>query len=583
MQVFGSSSRSIRFGAFELDLRAGELRKQGFRVKLQEQPLQVLMILVGNRGQVVTREELRSRLWPADTFVDFDHGLNKAINKLREALGDSAEEPRFIETLARRGYRFVAPVNGDRDAHAKGSGPIQSIAVFPLIISNPDPDMEYLAVGIPGSIIHSLSQIPGLRVIAWSSLARNKERDPDPLEIGRSVGARAILLGRIWQRGNKLRLQVDLVDTSGGEELWGEQYDRELTELFAIQDDISREVAQKLKLKMSGESQSRLSKRYTENIEAYQLYVRARRWCERRSAEGFSRATEYLTQAIAIDPNYALAHAELAQSISVPAYYGVVDPNVAYPKARTAALRALDIDPNLAEGHEILATVLKSYDWNWNDAEAEYKRAIELNPNYATAHYHYSYFLAESGRFEEAIREATEALSRDPMSGLLNAGLAFVLLETRKFDESIEQARTASEVDPEMVLCYWILGTAYEKKGMYPQAIEAYEKSIDLGGGVGFSKAFISHAYATAGQLSKAWEAVGELQELSKTRYVPWTALVIAYDGLREMDLAMKALNKACENRETNLVLLKVWPHFDNVRHDPRFQEIERRVGLRSS
>jgi TolB-like protein len=285
MQVFGSSSRSIRFGAFELDLRAGELRKQGFRVKLQEQPLQVLMILVGNRGQVVTREELRSRLWPADTFVDFDHGLNKAINKLREALGDSAEEPRFIETLARRGYRFVAPVNGDRDAHAKGSGPIQSIAVFPLIISNPDPDMEYLAVGIPGSIIHSLSQIPGLRVIAWSSLARNKERDPDPLEIGRSVGARAILLGRIWQRGNKLRLQVDLVDTSGGEELWGEQYDRELTELFAIQDDISREVAQKLKLKMSGESQSRLSKRYTENIEAYQLYVRARRWCERRSAE----------------------------------------------------------------------------------------------------------------------------------------------------------------------------------------------------------------------------------------------------------------------------------------------------------
>jgi tetratricopeptide (TPR) repeat protein len=176
-----------------------------------------------------------------------------------------------------------------------------------------------------------------------------------------------------------------------------------------------------------------------------------------------------------------------------------------------------------------------------------------------------------------------EALSRDPMSGLLNVGLAFVLLETRKFDESIEQARTASEVDPEMVLCYWILGTAYEKKGMYPQAIEAYEKSIDLGGGVGFSKAFISHAYATAGQLSKAWEAVGELQELSKTRYVPWTALVIAYDGLREMDLAMKALNKACENRETNLVLLKVWPHFDNVRHDPRFQEIERRVGLRSS
>lgn len=581
MQDLAPSLQPIRFGAFELDMRAGELRKQGIRIRLQEQPFQVLTMLLKNPGQLVTREELRTRLWPADTFVDFDHGLNKAVNKLREALGDSADEPQFIETLSRRGYRFLKSINNEIELAPNRTAAIDSIAVFALEISNPGADMEYLAVGIPGSIIHSLSQIPGLRVIAWSSLARNKNQDQKPLEIGRSVGARAILIGRIWQRGNKLRLQMDLVDTSRGEELWGEQYDRDVTELFAIQDDISREVAQKLKLKMTGEAESRLTKRYTANIEAYQLYVRARRWCEKRSAEGFNRALDYLSQAIEMDPNYALAHAELAQCISVPAYYGAVDPNIAYPKARAAALRALEIDPNLAEGHEVLATVLKNYDWNWKEAEKEYKLAINLNPNYATAHYHYSYLLVESGRFEEAIHEATEALSRDPMSPLLNAGLAFVLLEARKLDECIEQALTASEVDPNMVLCYWTLGTAYEKKGMYREAIEAFERCITLGGAIAFSKAFISHAYSALGQRTKAWEVSTELQELSKTRYIPWTAIVIAYDGLKETDLAMEALNKAYENRETNLVLLKVWPHFDNVRSDPRFQEIERRVGLR--
>ena len=499
---------------------------------------------------------------------------------MREALGDSAEKPRFVETLPRRGYRFLASIDGAREAVPKRGGPIDSIAVFPLANPNPDPDLEYLAVGIPGSIIHSLSQMPGLRVIAWNSVARNEDREQDPLAIGRSVGARAVLIGRIWQRGNKLRLHVDLLDTANGEELWGAQYDRDLTEVFSVQDEISQEVSQRLRLKMTGAAETRLKKRYTENIEAYQLYVRARRWCEKRSAEGFRRGTEYLNQAIQMDPNYALAHAELAQCISVPCYYGSVDPNVAYPKARVAALRALEIDPNLAEGHEVLATILKNYDWNWAGAEKEYRRAIELNPNYATAHYHYSYLLAEIGRFEEAIREATEALSRDPMSALLNAGLAFVLLHARKLERCIVQALTAAEVDPNMTLCYWTLGTAYEQQGKFREAIEAYEKCIAQGGAVAFSKAFISHVRAQSGEREKAWDELRELQELSKTRYIPSIAFVIVYDGLGERELAIESLRKACENRETNLIMIKVWPHFDNLRNDPRFQEIERRVGL---
>jgi TolB-like protein len=573
--------QAVRFDSFELDLRAGELRKEGSKIRLQEQPFQILAMLLEHPGQVVTREELRSRLWPSDTFVDFDHSLNKAINKLREALGDSAEKPRFIETLPRRGYRFLAALDGQREAVSKRGVPIDSIAVFSLANPNPCPDLDYLAVGIPGGIIHRLSQIPGLRVITWNTAPRNGDRETDHLAIGQSLGARAVLIGRIWQRGNRLRLHVDLVDTASGEELWGEQYDRDLTELFAVQDEISREVSQRLRMKMTGEAESQLAKRYTENIEAYQLYVRARRWCETRSAEGFKHGIEYLTQAIQMDPNYALAHAELAKCISVPCYYGIVDPNLAYPKAREAALRALEIDPNLPEGHEVLGAILRNYDWNWTRAEEEYRCAIKLNPNYASAHYHYSYLLAELGRFEEAISEATEALSREPMSPLLNASLAFVLLHARMYDRCIKQALTALEVDRNMTLNYWTLAVCYEQQGKYGEAIESYEKCIALGGGLAFSKAFISHAHAGSGERGKAQDSLRELQEISTTRYVPSVAFVIAYDGLLEIELAIEFLKRACENRETNLVLIKVWPHFDHLRGDPRFQEVERRVGLR--
>ncbi len=375
---------------------------------------------------------------------------------------------------------------------------------------------------------------------------------------------------------------MDLLDTANGEEIWGDQYDSDLTELFTVQDSISREVSRKLRLRMTGEAENRLVKRYTENIEAYQLYVRARRWCEKRSAEGFKRGVEYLSQAIQMDPDYAPAHAELAQCISVPCYYGSVDPNAAYPRARVCALRALEIDPDLAEGHAVLANILQTYDWNWTAAEKEYERAIELNPNYATAHYHYSYLLAEMGRFDEAIHEATEALSRDPMSALLNAGLAFVLLLARKYDRCITQALTAIEVDPNMTLCYLVLGTAHEQKGQHAAAIETYEKGIALGGMLALQKSFIGHVHAKSGDGAKAWKVLHELEELSRTAYVPSMASVFVYDGLGEYDPAIEALERACENRETTLVFLKTWPYLDRLRDDPRFQKVERRVGLRA-
>ena len=578
MGGFRSSDTVVRFGAYELDQQAGELRKDGVRIRLQDQPLQILRLLLEQPGKIITREELRQKIWPSDTFVDFDHGINNAIKRLREALGDTAETPRFVETLPKRGYRFIAPIGGVAMKMISSNAPIESIAIFPFETASSDPDTDYLAIGIPGSVTHALSQSSSLRVISWRRAA-NEERS-DPLAIGRKLGVRTVLTGRIWQRANKLRLHVDLLDTANGEEIWGEQYDSELTELFSVQDTISRQVSRKLRLTMTGETENRFIKRYTENIDAYQLYVRARRWLDKRSTEGFRRGVEYLSQAIQSDPTYAPAHAELAQCISIPCYYGSVDPDLAFPKARARALRALEIDPDLAEGHAALGLIFQTYDWNWTAAEKEYLRAIELNPNYATAHYHYSYLLAESGRFEEAIHEAREALSRDPMSALLNGGLAFVLMLARQYDRCITQAVTASEVDPNMTLCSMILGTAYGQQGQHATAIEHYEKGIGLGGMLALQKAFIGHLLGRSGDAAKARSILSELEELSRKTYVPSFAAAVVYTGLGEHRLAIEAVEKGCDRRETDLVFVKVWPHFDPIRDDPRFQEVVRRVGL---
>jgi len=576
-----SSDLVVRFGMYELDQRAGELRKDGVRIRLQEQPLQILCLLLDQPGNIITRKELRQKIWPSDTFVDYDHGINNAIKRLREALGDTAETPLFIETLPKRGYRFIAPLDEKITVTRIGNSAIDSIVVLPFETASSDPDTEYLAIGIPGSITHSLSQIPNLRVISWKSAARVEGGVADPLGIGRKLDVGVVLSGRIWQRGNKLRLHVDLLEAESGEEIWGDQYDSDLTELFLVQDSIACEVSRKLRLKMTGETEHRLVKRYTENIEAYHLYVRGRRWCEKRSSEGFRRGIEYLRQAVQLDPKYAAAYAELAQCLAVPCYYGSVDPNEAYPKARSAALRALELDPDLAEAHAVLGLILHTYDWNWSAAEKEYKRAIELNPNYPISHYHYSYFLVESGRYSEAINEATEALSRDPVSATLNAALGFVLLLARQYDQCITQAHTAIEVDPEMTLSYLVLGTAYAQTGRPSDAIKAYENGIALGGMVSYQKAFIGWVEANSGEPAKAWKMLNALEQDALTSYVPSMASAFVYAALGKYDQAIEKLEKACEGRETNLVFLRTWPFLDTIRDDPRFQKIERQVGLR--
>jgi len=566
----------VRFGEFEADFRAGELRRQGVKIKLQKQPFEVLAMLLERPQEVISREELRQRVWPGDTFVDFDQGLSNAVKRLREALCDSAESPRFIETVPRRGYRFLEAANRNRQDI------IDSIAVLPFVNTSSDPDAGCLALGIPGSIIHNLSQIPQLRVIAWNAASSLKSRDSSLQTSAPQQNARAILLGRIWQRGNRLRLQVDLVDSTTDEELWGEQYDRDITEVFSVQDEISSEVSQKLRLKLTGEQAARLVRRHTPNIEAYQLYLRGRRNSEKRSAEGFKKGAECLTEAIRKDPDYALAYAELAHCIYMPAYYGRVAPQEAYPKAKELALKALEMDDSLAEAHAALATVLQNYNYDWSGAETEYKRAIKLDPNYTIVRLHYSMHLSFLGRFEESIREAREGQIRDPMSGVSNAGVAWALLCARQFDACIEQSLTAIDVDAQMTFTYWSLGMAYEAKGMFVEALTTHERGLALGGSPALHLPLAGHVHAASGNHAKARESLTELQRLSRQMYIPFWCFAIVHEGLGEIRLAIECLEKAIENRETLLVTIKAMTFFDKLRNDSRFQEIERRVGLRT-
>jgi DNA-binding winged helix-turn-helix (wHTH) protein/tetratricopeptide (TPR) repeat protein len=560
----------------------------GASIQLEPKVMSVLVCLAEHAPEPVSKEALLQQVWP-DTFVG-EGVLTRSISELRRVLQDEAKNPRVIQTIARRGYRLMAPVTPASgklavvpiSAQSSAPGdqhPDERVAVFPL--ANPDgsPDAEYLLSGIPGSIIRGLSPLPGLTVVAGGVVAGNGNREGNAQAFGRKFSVGTAITGRLLQRRTKLRLQVDLVDTKTGETLWADQYDRDFAELFLVQDDVVREVSKQLRLNL-GEKNTRLSKHCTENAEAYQLYLRGRHWCESRTAEGFRKGVEYFKNAIQIDSQYALAYAELATVLYLPGYYGMVRPQESFPNARSAAERALELDDGLVEGHEALAT-LNLFDWRWEDAEREYKRCLEINPNHALSHFHYSAYLAELGRYPEAIREATEAQTRDPLSGLINAGLAWTLWAARQYEKGLQQALIATELNPQSILARVAAGACYEQSGMYRESIKEFEEGIQRNGSSIFV-GFQGHAFARSGDRASAWNNIRKLQDLSKERYVAPSHLAIVFSGLDEKDLAIQALQTAYENRDSFLVFLRMLPQFDNLRSDARFQDLLHRMNFPS-
>ncbi len=463
--------------------------------------------------------------------------------------------------------------------HARGAEvAIESIAVLPFENQNQDPDAEYLADGVTESIINNLSQLPNLRVSPRSTVFHYKGKGTDPVVIGKELGVRAVLTGRVVQRGDSLTISVELVDVRDNKQLWGEQYNRKVADALSLQQDISREISERLRVKLPGTDRQQLAKRNPGNAEAYQLYLKGRYYMLKGTEEGITKAIEHFNQALDLDPNYALAYAGLADS-----YYGLADvkyaPRDSMPRMKAALERALQIDGTLAEAHTSLAIVSFQYDWDWAKAESEFKRAIELDPNYVFAHHQYAWLLAMSGRQTEAITEYTRALQLDPLSLVITVDNNVPYTLSKQYDRGLEFAKKGEEMDPNFFLAQFVQGWIYDKKGDYIKSIAKLQKARQLEDQP-WILCWLGHAYATSGDVQKAQKIIDELNDLSKKRYVsPYFAATV-YAGLKDKEKTLENLEKAFQNKSVWLVWIRTEDIYDFLRPDPRFQDLLRRVGL---
>ena len=456
---------------------------------------------------------------------------------------------------------------------------ITSIAVLPFANDTGDPNADYLSDGISESLINSLSQVTGVKVIARSSAFKYKGKEAELQEVANELGVQAVLTGRVTERGENLSISVELVNASDKTQMWGEKYDRKMSDLLAIQREIAREIVEKLKLRVSG-GEKGPAKHYTESNEAYQLYLKGRFFWNKRTVDALKKSIEYFNQAIDKDPGFALAYAGLADSYVVPA--NRLPPREAMPKAKAAATRALELDDTLAEAHASLGRVLATYDWDWQGAEREYKRALELNPAYAVAHQWYGGYLGVMGRSDEAIAERKRAVELEPLSPIINFEWGLAFYYARDYDHAIEQFQKTLELDQNFPSAHNFLPAAYEQKGMYNEALAEFKKAIPLTGKSEWtlSKAGLGHLYAVTGKKSEARTLLNELKQASKQEYIPGSSIAFIYAGLGEKDQAFLWLDKGYEQRSFQMQWINLDPRWDTLRSDPRFGDLMGRMGV---
>jgi len=454
---------------------------------------------------------------------------------------------------------------------------IDSLAVLPFVNVSGDPEMEYLSDGITDTLINSLSQLRKLRVVPRSLTFRYKGKEIDPQRVGSELDARAVLTGRVMQRGDTLLIGTELMDVVKLSQIWGAQYNRKMADIFVLQEEIAREITEKLRLQLTGEERKRLTKRATGNKEAYQLYLKGRFWLEKRTPEGFSKAIEYFQQAIAKDPTYALAYSGLADCYSSVPMFAFLAPKEAYPRAKEAALKALEIDDTLAEAHASLALVKVYQDWDWSGGEMEFRRAIALNPDYAIAHLSYGWTLLNTGRLGESIAEMKRALELDSLSLSINLFLGIAYHYARQYDLAIEQYRKTLELDSSFGLPHSLLGAAYVEKSIFKEGIAELERAVAILPS-NISLAFLGYSYAAAGRRLEAQNVLDQLNQTSKEKYVPAYHRAIVYAGLLDKDKVFEWLEKAYV--EHFIVAIKVHPAFDPLRSDPRYADLLRRMNL---
>ena len=578
----------IGFGPFEVDTRSGELRRGGVKIRLQDQPFQILVVLLEHAGEVVIREDLIGRLWADNTFVDFDRGLNKAINRLREALGDSADKPRFIETLPQRGYRFLGQVTAvPRGASSRNEehGPmlpthalrIDSLAVLPLDNLSGDPSQEYFSDGMTDELIGAVSRIKLLRVISRTSVMRYKGVGKSLAEIARELRVDAVVEGSVMRSGERVRIITQLIYVPEDKHLWSGRYERELSDILQLQAEIAQEIASQIqkvvdpKLLFSGWP-------IQINPQAYELALRANYLYEKFTPMDLARSADLYRQAIAIDPDYAQAHANLSQSYFYQGLFGLGPCTDLFPKAKASALKALDLDGNVAAAQNALAAIHVLYDWDWANAESVCRHGVKLRPGDAAARQHLADYMSIQSRHDEAIAESRKALESNPISRVSLGHLGLLLYRARRYDESIAQCQKTLDIDPHYCNAMWFMALAQEQKCLLSLSIANLEQSVSLCGGPLFL-ALLSRAYALFGERAKALEVLERVKILSHQRYVSPFDFAVIQIGLGDLTSAFEHLEEAYRQRVFRLIELTM-PMFDNLRPDPRWKSLVQRIGL---
>ena len=625
--------KRLRFGVFEADLRSGEVTKHGKRLSLQEQPFRLLALLLERPGELLTREELHEKLWP-QTTVDFDHGLNKAVSKIREALGDSAENPRFIETVARRGYRFLADVTvvggqvestadaltargdlgllGVTDVDTSPRRPprawrffggglalvlaisllwifypwrsadatIHSLAVLPLENLSGDASQDYFVDGMTDELITHLGQINTLRVISRTSAMTYKSVHKPLAEIARELNVDAVVEGSVLRSGERVRINTQLIRVPADEDMWAQSYEGDLRDTLALQSKVAQDIAEQIRVTLNRREQAVLEKSKAVTPVAYEAYLKGRYFLNKRTGDGLSKAIEYFNSAIESDPTYAEAYSGLADAYALSGdwKYGVLSPKDAFPKARAAATKALALDDSLGEAHASLAFALDLYGWDWEAAEAEYKQAIKLKPGYATAHQWYSWHLIMMGRNSEAMSEIRKAESLDPVSLIISADIADALCVARLYDEAVQQSKKTLELDPNFAVGHYELGQALVQKHMYDDAIAEFQRAIELSGHSGAFDSSLGHAFAVSGRKEEALNMVKVLKARDDQNPSAGADIAMIYVGLGDQDQAMIWLSRAYEDRFKASILLR--PAFDPLRSNVQFKDLRSRIGL---
>ncbi|MGH9753735.1 MAG: winged helix-turn-helix domain-containing tetratricopeptide repeat protein [Blastocatellia bacterium] len=625
-----SANHFYEFDAFRLDAGRRLLLRDGEVMTLAPRTFNMLLVLIEHRGTVLSKDELMKHLW-SDTVVE-ENNLTVNISALRKALGENPHQRRYIVTIPGRGYSFVAEVresfgdDADRESEERGlhrsaglalplrasarkvllislpllilisvfaylffsnrssltgiETPVRTIAVLPFRNLGRESSDEYLSLGMADALITRLGNLRQVITRPTSAVLKYSGSGTDPLAAGRELAVDAVIEGRIQKLEDRIRVTVQLIRVSDGQPLWSEKFDDQFTNLFAVQDSISEQVTYALALKLGRQEREQLTKRHTENAEAFRLYLKGRYFWNKRSAEGLQKASEYFQRAIERDPGYALAYAGLADCYNLLSYYSVLSPKESFPKAKAAAERALEIDESLAEAHASLALAKMCFDWDWPAAEREYQRALELNPNYATAHQWYAEYLAAMGRHAEARAEIRRAGETDPLSLIVSAAEGYISYFGRDFGETIRHSEKTLEMDPHFVPAHWFLGWGYAQKGMFAQAIGAFQKAVSLSGGDSRMMAELGHAYAVSGQKAKSREMIRQLELKSQRQYVSPYELALVYVGLDEKEQALIWLRKAFEDRAWQLIYLQVEPKFDHLRANSRFTDLLRGVRL---